>query len=307
MSLRSPEEQTMPTRKDAFPTTDWGLLKNLRGNSPALREAGLNLLAGRYWRPVYGFLRRSGHDDAEAKDLTQAFFAAWLENDGFAKADQDKGRLRSLMLTSLKRFVSNERRSDNAQRRKPAAGLVSLDALMENYKPGQPPKVFPMEKLKENLLVNAAAPAAWSTVFAYMHDRYRVDNGLGNWVDKGGTEQGVVVFVGSVSAEAGVVGQLGYGMAKNALLGAFRVFKNECYLRLGLRPVLINPGFIETPMVTQMRQEEQEAVLRNVPSHSFITVPAIVETFIYAIKCDSISAPVSVGAGYTCPPRLYRR
>ena len=182
-----------------------------------------------------------------------------------------------------------------------------LDALMENYKPGQPPKVFPMEKLKENLLVNAAAPAAWSTVFAYMHDRYRVDNGLGNWVDKGGTEQGVVVFVGSVSAEAGIVGQLGYGMAKNALLGAFRVFKNECYLRLGLRPVLINPGFIETPMVTQMRQEEQEAVLRNVPSHSFITVPAIVETFIYAIKCDSISAPVSVGAGYTCPPRLYRR
>jgi RNA polymerase sigma-70 factor (ECF subfamily) len=132
MSLRSPEEQTMPTRKDAFPTTDWGLLKNLRGNSPALREAGLNLLAGRYWRPVYGFLRRSGHDDAEAKDLTQAFFAAWLENDGFAKADQDKGRLRSLMLTSLKRFVSNERRSDNAQRRKPAAGLVSLDALMES-------------------------------------------------------------------------------------------------------------------------------------------------------------------------------
>jgi len=132
MSLRSPEEQTMPTRKDAFPTTDWGLLKNLRGNSPALREAGLNILAGRYWRPVYGFLRRSGHDDAEAKDLTQAFFAAWLENDGFAKADQDKGRLRSLMLTSLKRFVSNERRSDNAQRRKPAAGLVSLDELMES-------------------------------------------------------------------------------------------------------------------------------------------------------------------------------
>ena len=122
----------MPTRKDAFPTTDWGLLKNLRGNSPALREAGLNLLAGRYWRPVYGFLRRSGHDDAEAKDLTQAFFAAWLENDGFAKADQDKGRLRSLMLTSLKRVVSNERRADNAQRRKPAAGLVSLDELMES-------------------------------------------------------------------------------------------------------------------------------------------------------------------------------
>ena len=132
MSLRSPGELTMPTHKDAFPTTDWGLLKNLRGNSPALREAGLNILAGRYWRPVYCFLKRSGHGDAEAKDLTQAFFAAWLENDGFAKADPDKGRFRSFMLTCLKRFVSNERRADNAQRRKPAAGLVSLDELMEN-------------------------------------------------------------------------------------------------------------------------------------------------------------------------------
>ena len=104
----------------------------MRGNDPALREAGLNILAGRYWRPVYGFLLRSGHGDAAAKDLTQAFFAAWLENDGFAKADPDKGRFRSLMLTSLKRFVSNERRAEKAQRRKPAAGLVSLDALMDS-------------------------------------------------------------------------------------------------------------------------------------------------------------------------------
>ena len=181
-----------------------------------------------------------------------------------------------------------------------------LDALMESYKPGKQPKVFPMEKLSENLLVNAAGPAEWACIFAFLHDKHRTDNNLGNWVDKGGEEQGVVVFVGSVSAEAGIVGQLGYGMAKNALLGAFRVLKNECYLRLGIRPVLINPGFIATPMVTGMGQQEQEAVLQNVPSHNFISVPGIVETFVYAVKCDAISAPVSVGAGYSCPPRLYK-
>jgi NAD(P)-dependent dehydrogenase (short-subunit alcohol dehydrogenase family) len=181
-----------------------------------------------------------------------------------------------------------------------------LDSLMETYKAGKPPKVFPMEKLTENLLVNAAAPAEWACVFAYLHDKHRMENGLGNWVDKGGEEQGVVVFVGSVSAEAGIVGQLGYGMAKNALLGAYRVFRSECFLRLGLRPVLINPGFIETPMVKGMGQEEQQAVLKQVPSHTFITVPGIVETFVFAIKCDSISAPVSAGAGYTSPPRLYK-
>ncbi len=62
----------MSTNQAAFPTTDWGLLKNLRGNDPALRAAGLEILARRYWRPVYCFLKRSGHDDADSKDLTQA-------------------------------------------------------------------------------------------------------------------------------------------------------------------------------------------------------------------------------------------
>jgi len=84
----------MSINQAAFPTTDWGLLKNLSGNDPALRAAGLEILARRYWRPVYCFLRRSGHDDADSKDLTQAFFAGWLENDGFVKADSDKGRLK---------------------------------------------------------------------------------------------------------------------------------------------------------------------------------------------------------------------
>ena len=122
----------MLTNQASFPTTDWGLLKNLKGNDPIFRAAGLEILAKRYWRPVYCFLRRSGHDDADSKDLTQAFFIGWIEKDGFAKADSNKGRLRSFMLTSLKRFVANARRADNAQRRKPAKGLLSLDALMES-------------------------------------------------------------------------------------------------------------------------------------------------------------------------------
>ena len=103
----------------------------LRGNNPALLSAGLEILAKRYWRPVYCFLRRSGHNDADSKDLTQAFFAVWIQKNGFAVADSDKGRFRSFMLASLKRFVSNVRRADNAQRRKPAKGLLSLDALMD--------------------------------------------------------------------------------------------------------------------------------------------------------------------------------
>ena len=107
-------------------------MKNIRGDNPALLSAGLEILAKRYWRPVYCFLKRSGHNDADSKDLTQAFFAVWIQKNGFAVADSAKGRFRSFMLTSLKRFVANARRADNAQRRKPDKGLVSLDALMDS-------------------------------------------------------------------------------------------------------------------------------------------------------------------------------
>lgn len=97
----------MLTYQVSFPTTDWGLLKNLKGNDPVLQSAVLEILAKRYWHPVYCFLMRSGHNGADSKDLTQAFFAVWIQKDGFAVADSDKGRFRSFMLTSLKRFVSN--------------------------------------------------------------------------------------------------------------------------------------------------------------------------------------------------------
>jgi len=122
----------MLTNKVDFPTTDWGLLKSLEGDNETLRMAGLEILAKRYWRPVYCFLRMTGCNDAVAKDLTQAFFASWIEKNNFVKANPDKGRFRSFMLTSLKRFTSNVRRADNAQRRKPVKGFVSLNALMDS-------------------------------------------------------------------------------------------------------------------------------------------------------------------------------
>lgn len=120
------------TFRASFPTTDWGLLANVRSATPAAKRAALDILIRRYWRPVYSFLRYSGHPEEPAKDLTQAFFADWIENDVFGKADERQGRFRSFMLTCLKRFVSNERRAENAQRRKPPAGLFSLDELMDN-------------------------------------------------------------------------------------------------------------------------------------------------------------------------------
>jgi len=59
--------------------------------------------------PLYAFIRREGWPVEEAKDLTQGFFARWLERRDFEAARREKGRLRSYMLASLKHFLANER------------------------------------------------------------------------------------------------------------------------------------------------------------------------------------------------------
>ncbi len=122
----------MQTSGNSFPTTNWGLFDEIRGRNQAAKQAALDVLIRRYWKPVFQYLKYNGAETEPAKDATQSFFADWIERDAFAKADERKGRFRSFMLTCLKRFVSNIRRADQARKRAPTQGLVSLDALMED-------------------------------------------------------------------------------------------------------------------------------------------------------------------------------
>lgn len=129
----------MKAPEGSFPTTDWGLLGSLKAQDSEARLAALDILIRRYWKPVYLFLRRSGNNDEQAKDLTQSFFLDWLERDAFQWADRDKGRFRTFLLTCLKRFAANAYRAEHAAKRRPGAGLASLDQLMsESTVPYEP-------------------------------------------------------------------------------------------------------------------------------------------------------------------------
>ena len=68
----------------------------------------LETLCRAYWYPLYAYTRRAGHAAEDAKDLTQAFFAAMLEKDWLHTATPERGRFRSFLLTMLKRFLINE-------------------------------------------------------------------------------------------------------------------------------------------------------------------------------------------------------
>jgi RNA polymerase sigma factor (sigma-70 family) len=111
-------ESTGPRGRAIFSTTNWSVVLEAQGQSPAAQEA-LEKLCRTYWRPVYSFVRREGSGHEEAEDLTQAFFALLLQRRNFDDVRKEKGRLRSYLLTSLKHFlVSQHRRAVTVKRGK---------------------------------------------------------------------------------------------------------------------------------------------------------------------------------------------
>ena len=105
-----------------FPTTRWTLV--VAAGDPDRKGARLALvsLCENYWYPLYAWLRRRGHSADEAQDLTQEFFVRVLEGRYLDRADPDKGRFRSFILTSLKFFVADE--GDRQRARKRGGGAI---------------------------------------------------------------------------------------------------------------------------------------------------------------------------------------
>ena len=100
-----------------FPTTRWTLV--VAAADPCRKEArsALVSLCESYWYPLYAYLRRRGYSADEAQDLTQEFFIRVLEGRYLDRADPEKGRFRSFILTSLKFFVADEQDRQRACKR----------------------------------------------------------------------------------------------------------------------------------------------------------------------------------------------
>jgi RNA polymerase sigma-70 factor (ECF subfamily) len=87
-----------------FDTTRWSIVLRARGE-PADARAALEQLCRTYRPPVLAFVRYRGYPADAAEDLTQAFFARFLERAWYSSADPERGRFRSFLLTALKRFL----------------------------------------------------------------------------------------------------------------------------------------------------------------------------------------------------------
>ena len=87
-------------------------------------QAALEELCRTYWYPLYVFVRRQTPTREDAEDLTQAFFARFLEKNYLEKLSAQKGKFRAFLLASLKHFLANE--WDRANRQKRGGGITPL-------------------------------------------------------------------------------------------------------------------------------------------------------------------------------------
>jgi RNA polymerase sigma-70 factor (ECF subfamily) len=153
----------------AFTTTHWSVVLEAQGLTPAA-QAALDKLCRIYWRPIYGFVRRQGVGPEEAKDLTQGFFALLLERRDLNTVRQEKGRLRSYLLTSLKHFLTNERNRAMAIKRGEGQQLIPLEDLRERERAGfEPAETLPADQIYERRW----ALAVLDQVMARLRDEYR--------------------------------------------------------------------------------------------------------------------------------------
>lgn len=81
-----------------------------------------------YRPPVLAYVRRHSRGEAEAEDLTQAFFEQLLRLRTHAAADPQRGRFRVFLLVALKRFLMNQSAFAQAAKRGGGQAALSLDA-----------------------------------------------------------------------------------------------------------------------------------------------------------------------------------
>ncbi|MBI1842837.1 MAG: sigma-70 family RNA polymerase sigma factor [Verrucomicrobia bacterium] len=116
-----------------------------RDKSSPDSAAALETLCRAYWYPLYAYVRASGRSPHDAQDLTQEFFARLLARDWLRVVLPEKGRFRTFLVVTMKRFLTNEWRRGMAQKRGSGILPLSLDTGAAEHRFAAEPPLTPDE------------------------------------------------------------------------------------------------------------------------------------------------------------------
>jgi DNA-directed RNA polymerase specialized sigma24 family protein len=173
--LKDINRTTTKTGHDAFIMTQWAEISAARTLDPERRRKAVGRIMGRYWKPVYAYLRKKGNNHDLAADLVQGFFIKVIERDLIQQADSDRGRFRSLLLTALDHYVRDEYEKETTHKRRPDGGVNSLDAF------DVPPPLPAMEASPQQAYVYAWASQLLDDVLADVEAQCRQAGQAPHW------------------------------------------------------------------------------------------------------------------------------
>lgn len=101
-------------RSNRFQTTRWSLLRGATSPEEKISEEALAEFCRIYRGPLLAFARATVPDPQDAEDYIQGFFEKLLRRGFLATADPDRGKLRTFLLTCLKRHITDELRKKSA-------------------------------------------------------------------------------------------------------------------------------------------------------------------------------------------------
>jgi RNA polymerase sigma factor (sigma-70 family) len=178
-----------------FTTTHWSVVLTAgQDDSPDAQQA-LGMLCRTYWYPLYAFARRQGRSAEDAEDLTQGFFARFLEKGSIGLADPARGRFRSFLLASFKNFIAEAHRQASRLKRGGGQSAISWDAMSaeERY------QAEPQDEATCGSVVRRAlgADASWSRPWRVWARNWRRPEGSRfSWSlrDRCGVDLGVLSY-----------------------------------------------------------------------------------------------------------------
>jgi RNA polymerase sigma factor (sigma-70 family) len=221
----------------AFTTTQWSVVLEAQGESPAA-QAALEKLCRMYWRPIYSFVRRQGVGPADAEDLTQGFFASLLEHRNLNAVRKEQGRLRSYLLGALKYFLADERRRAMAIKRGKGQRLIPLEELrVDNHIEMEPADPLTAEMIYERRW----ASTVLERVLSRLKDQYR-EAGNAALFD---SLKDLLPDEPGAPSQAEIAARL--NMSENAVRQAFYRFRQryQSLLREEIAQTVATPGDIE--------------------------------------------------------------
>lgn len=117
------------TGDSAFQQTRWTLVQKLTAAPTGEAKAALNELCALYWRPLYAYARSYGRSQQDSEDVVQGFLTKGVEKAIFKAADDKKGKMRTFLLVSFKRYLRDEHAKSVTVKR--GEGKVDLVDMQE--------------------------------------------------------------------------------------------------------------------------------------------------------------------------------